>query len=95
MISEKEIEHLAELARIEIHEEQKNKLSRDLGEILEHFKVLEEVTTESVASGMGGTKNENQLREDAPGKSDFETKSVIEAFPEREKGFLKIPPVFE
>ncbi|MDO8557517.1 MAG: Asp-tRNA(Asn)/Glu-tRNA(Gln) amidotransferase subunit GatC [Candidatus Jorgensenbacteria bacterium] len=103
MISENEIEHLAELARIEVSPEQKKKLARDLEEILAHVKELSEVTTNSVEPMTGssaqlttsGTQNRNGFRDDELKHSDFKTEKSTEAFPEKEGGFLKIPPVFE
>ncbi|MEK7543078.1 MAG: Asp-tRNA(Asn)/Glu-tRNA(Gln) amidotransferase subunit GatC [Patescibacteria group bacterium] len=95
MIKEEEIQHLAELARIEISAGQKGKLARDLEEILAYFDVLKEVNTEDVQLMTGGSRDKNVFRDDNYEKSEFNTQKTINAFPEKESGFLKVPPVFE
>lgn len=95
MISEKEIDHLAELARIEISAEQKGKLTRDLEEILAYVKELGEVDTDSVGLASGTARNKNGFRDDELKHSDFKTEKSTDAFPEAEGGLLKIPPVFD
>lgn len=95
MISEKDIEHLAELSRIAIKAEQKEKLTRDLFEILEYMRELKEVDTSGVSPMGGGTMNRNVFRNDAEERSGFDAEAARNAFPEQEGGFLKVPPVFE
>jgi aspartyl-tRNA(Asn)/glutamyl-tRNA(Gln) amidotransferase subunit C len=98
-INKKTLEHLADLARIELTDQEEKKLLADLEKILNHFKELQELDTEGVESMSGGTQFKNVFREDAPiedkGTKGRETKNIVDAFPEIEKGYLKIPPVFE
>ncbi len=47
-ITRKEIEHIAELARLELSEEEKDRFSRQLGSILEYISQLNEVDTKNV-----------------------------------------------
>ena len=93
-INKKVLEHLAELARIELSEEEKEKLSSDLVKILGHFEELQKLDLSSVEPMAGGTMNRNEFREDDERES-TERGSGVEAFPEKQGGFLKIPPVFE
>ena len=95
MISEKEIEHLAELSRIEISAKQKEKLARDLEEILGYVKELRNVDTSGIESMTGGTQKENALHDDKEVRNEFNTESAVSAFPEKKENFLKVPPVFE
>ena len=95
MVSEKDIEHLAELSRIEIKAEQKEKLAHDLFEIVEYFKELKNADTGGIAPAEGGTMNKNALRDDREERSGFNAEAARNAFPEQEGGFLKVPPVFE
>lgn len=107
-IGKRELEHLAKLARIELDPQEEEKLLTDLGNILDHFKELQELDTTDVAPMMGGTDLRNVFREDgaAPENAADMTKpneaakttnqgAGVEAFPEKKDGFLKIPPVFE
>ncbi len=97
LINEKTLKYLADLARVDISG-MEEKLTKDLGEILNHFEQLKDVNTDGVEPLTGGTSQKNVLRDD---DSDIRkninatNEEIIEAFPEKEKGFLKVPPVFE
>lgn len=95
-ITKKSLEHLAELARLELSEKESEKFLGDLKNILEHFQELQEVNTDNVQPMTGGTFLKNVLREDEDQPSGFEhTHKIVEQFPDQEKGYLKVPPVFE
>ncbi len=93
MFSKKDLEHLAELARIELKEGEEAKLQKDLGAILDYFKELRGVDTESVEPMAGGTELKNVVREDVTGGTNDAGKGP-EQFPDKKGGFLKVPPVF-
>lgn len=95
MITKKELQHLAELARLEIKEADQEKLLRDLEKILGHFEELKEINTENVEPVSGGHDLKNVWREDGIKESRPNRHPAVDAFPETENGFLKIPPVFE
>ena len=95
-ITKKSLEHLADLARIELSEKESDKFLADLEKILNHFQELQEVDTANVQPMTGGTPLKNVLREDAVFEKDHYTDAgkIMKQFPEHEKGYLKIPPVF-
>jgi len=93
-ISKEELRHLAELARIELDPKEEDKLLRDLGNILDHFKELQAVDTQNVPPMTGGTDLRNVFRSDNE-RENTNQGAGAEAFPDRENGFLKVPPVFE
>lgn len=93
-ISKNEVEHLANLARIELREDEVEKLKADLDKILGHFEELKKLDTSAVPPVIGGALIEDAYREDET-KNNFIAKKSTEAFPESHDGFLKIPPVFE
>jgi aspartyl/glutamyl-tRNA(Asn/Gln) amidotransferase C subunit len=77
---------------------------KDLQEILNYFQELQKIDTTDVEPMSGGTFTENVVREDKfveadkRGKKNLEADlrgNLVEAFPEKEKNFLKVPPVFE
>lgn len=97
-INKKEIEHLAELAKINLTEKEEEKLVKNFQEILAYFDQLNEVDTENVEPMNGGTSSANIFREDEKNIRDqinASAEDIIEAFPEKEGRFLKVPPVFE
>jgi aspartyl-tRNA(Asn)/glutamyl-tRNA(Gln) amidotransferase subunit C len=92
-INKDAIKHLAKLARLELDENEEKKLLKDLQKILEHFEELKQVSTENVEPLSGGTEIKNAFREDEE-RGDTNRGAGVEAFPETNGGFLKIPPVF-
>ena len=103
MLTKKDLEHLAELARIDFsagggsspggRAGEEKKLAKDLGNILDYFKELQVLDTLEVAPMTGGTDLKNALREDVLEK-DSEIGKGKKAFPEEKSGYLKVPPVF-
>lgn len=94
MLSEKDVSHLAELARIALAPDEKQSLLHDLEEILAYFEELKTLDTENIPPMVGGTRSENVAREDEAGNA-LPAAGAVKAFPEAEGGFLKVPPVFE
>jgi aspartyl-tRNA(Asn)/glutamyl-tRNA(Gln) amidotransferase subunit C len=92
-IDKKELEHLAELARMELDPGEEEKLIADLGSILEHFKELQGLDTTNVTPMTGGTDLTNVLRDDNE-RENTNRGAGTDAFPESKNGFLKVPPVF-
>ena len=93
-LDKKTLEHLAKLARIELDPKEEEKLLKDLGNILDYFKELQALDTASVPPMTGGTNLKNIFRDDDASES-TNLREGTDAFPEKENGFLKIPPVFE
>lgn len=94
-INKKSLEHLADLARLELHEKESEKFLYDLQKILDHFEELQALNTDNVIPMTGGTELKNVFREDGATKSSLGPDLVVEAFPEKEKHWLKVPAVFE
>ena len=95
-INKKSLEHLAGLARIELKSGEEERFLTDLKKILEHFEELQILNTENVQPLAGGTEQKNIMREDEVFKENHFVKAgkITSQFPEEEKGYLKIPPVF-
>jgi aspartyl-tRNA(Asn)/glutamyl-tRNA(Gln) amidotransferase subunit C len=97
-IGKKELEHLAQLSRIELDPREEDKLIADLGAILGYFKELQELDTANVPPMTGGTDLMNVFREDtveAGAHENTNRGAGVDAFPESKDGYLKVPPVFE
>ncbi len=68
--SEETLEHISKLALLDLSEEEKNKLAKELGNILNYFKKLNDLDTSDVkpmTHPIEGLKN--VFREDIPWKS--------------------------
>ena len=95
MLTKKDLEHLAELARIELKEGEEEKLQKDLGAILDYFKELQTLDTDGIQPMAGGTELKSVVREDGLSeKLKVESGKLREAFPDKQGEYLKVPPVF-
>lgn len=100
-IGKKTLEYLAELSRIEISDKgqaiskKEEKLLNDLQNILGHFDELKEINTDGVEPLAGGTVENNVFRNDESFKLQASSFNLIDAFPEKEGSYLRVPPVFE
>mgnify|MGYP001592948176 CR=1 FL=1 len=94
-ITKKSLEHLADLARLELNAREEEKFLKDLQKILDHFQELQSLNTDGVQPMTGGTESKNVFREDGATKQSLGSDRVVEAFPDKEKHWLKVPPVFE
>jgi aspartyl-tRNA(Asn)/glutamyl-tRNA(Gln) amidotransferase subunit C len=93
MVSKEEVKRLADLSKISVPADQLEKLSQNLGDILNHFQELEALNTEGVLPMSGGTDLTNVLREDEV--SEFPDRAkLIKSFPKEKDGYNSVPPVF-
>lgn len=93
-ITKESLANLAKLARLELTDVEIEKFVKDLGDILNYFKELQAVDTTGVEPMTGGTILTNVMREDAfQSQNAQELKSVSDAFPDKERGYLRTPKV--
>jgi aspartyl-tRNA(Asn)/glutamyl-tRNA(Gln) amidotransferase subunit C len=89
-----EVEHIAQLARLELTADQKSRYREQLSHILDYIAKLRELDTADVPPTAGGGLPQMELRPDRarPGLS---TATLLKTAPESEDDQFKIPPVFE
>ena len=86
----KDVESLAELAKLELTAEEKQNLLTDFDSILAYVKQIEEVKIEDIKPI---ATHYNVWREDAAESREFSKESVIEQFPDSQNGFLKVKKI--
>ena len=93
-LSQKEVRHIARLARLELTEEQETLYREQLSAILDYIAQLRELDTTDVPPTYGGGLPQMPLRKDEvrPGLTQEE---LLSNAPEFEDDQFKIPPVFE
>ncbi len=95
MLSKKEVQKIADLARIEITEKEAEKYSRELSDILSFVEKLNEADTEKIEPTAHITGAKNVMREDKVIEYSDETKeNIINNFPEKKDRFNKVKAVF-
>ncbi len=93
-ISLQEVEHIAELARIELTKEEREKFSDELSDVLGYVKQLQEVDTKNIEPVSQVTGLVNVVREDiAEDFGEDSKKIMIENFPEEKGGCIKVRQV--
>ena len=88
-----DVQKFARLARLKLTAKESKKLEKDLADILDHFKELEQVDTKNVKPMTGGTSLKNIFREDEK-PSGHKVEGGDSQFPEQKGGYLKTPKVF-
>jgi aspartyl-tRNA(Asn)/glutamyl-tRNA(Gln) amidotransferase subunit C len=89
-----DIEHVARLARLELTEEEKERLRAQLGLILEHAAKVGEVATADVEPTASAIPRANVLRPDQPRPS-LTTEAALSNAPEAEEDRFKVPRIVE
>ncbi len=95
MLSKSEVQKIASLARIEINDDEAEKYSKELSDILSFVEKLNEAATEGVEPIAHITGAKNFTRGDKVIEADEETKDgIIKNFPEKKDRFDKVKAVF-
>jgi len=95
MLTKSEVQKIASLARIEITDEEAEKYSQELSDILGFVEKLNEADTENVEPIAHITGAKNAAREDKIVEYSDETKdAIIKNFPEKKDRFDKVRAVF-
>ena len=97
-IDKKQVEHIAELARIKLSAEEKEKFSKELSQILDYFETLKKVDTKNVSPISQITGIKNVLREDEEEKiekkdRDARREKILKNVPEKEREYIKVKSV--
>lgn len=97
MLTDKEVKHIADLARIKIDEKEEKSLKKDLSSILEYINKLNEVDTTGVEPLYQTTGLVDSFRSDEP-RGEFEmnenlNEKLIGQAPHKEGRFIKVKPV--
>ena len=94
MIDKKEVEYVAKLAKIEISEEEKKFLGKQLSKILDYIDKLKELKVEDVEPMREVGESQDVLREDQV-KTSGAKEDILDNAPLREGDYFKIPKVIE
>ena len=94
MITIKDVEHIAKLARMALTEEEKVLYARQLGKIIQHFNQLAQLDTTGAEPLAHNLMLTNVMREDqvvsSPGGA-----VILANAPAQENGFFQVPRIGE
>ena len=89
-----EVQHIANLARMKLTEEELELYRNQLSAILDYFKQLEELDTEGIPPTANVSVDQSLLRADQsdPGLSHEE---LMNNAPEKDDHLFQVPPIFD
>ncbi len=96
MLTIKEVEHIAKLARLELNEDEKEKFSKQLSSILDYVKKLEEVNTDNIeitaqVTGLLNVFEDDKIRE----ISEERKEKIINNAPKHENNMFKVKRIMQ
>lgn len=97
MVSKKDIEHIAELARLGLSQKEKEKYSKELSGILDYIEKLNEIRTDKIepTSQVAGLTNVFRKDEKPHEVDSDKIKKIIGQAPERKDNFIKTKSILE
>ena len=91
-VTRKDVEHIAELARLKFTDEELNDFTGQLNEILAYVEKLNELDTENVEPLSHPVEGNNVFREDVV-KPSISTEEALKNAPEKDEQFFHVPKV--
>jgi aspartyl-tRNA(Asn)/glutamyl-tRNA(Gln) amidotransferase subunit C len=90
----KEVEHIADLARLELTDEEKARYREQLSAILDYVAQLRELDTTGIPPTSSVLPPRSALREDEP-RPGLSLEELLRNAPDTEAGQFRVPPVLE
>jgi aspartyl-tRNA(Asn)/glutamyl-tRNA(Gln) amidotransferase subunit C len=91
-IDKKIIEHVAEVARLELSEQEIKEFLPQLKEILDAFSEIEKIDTEKTKASFHPIELKNALREDNP-KKPLDNEVALKNTQQKKEGYFKGPKI--
>ena len=92
MITIKDVEHVAKLARLELSESEKEMFTHQLGDVLAHVEKMNEVDTTGIEPMPHAIPVYNVMREDVV-KYEQTKEEMMANAPFEEDGFFRVPKI--
>jgi aspartyl-tRNA(Asn)/glutamyl-tRNA(Gln) amidotransferase subunit C len=89
-----DVEHVAKLARLELNDQEKQKLTEQMNAILKYADKLKELDTDNVEPTSHPVPLSNVMREDVT-KPSLPLEQVLLNAPDEEEGQIRVPAVLE
>ncbi|MBZ4646779.1 MAG: glutamyl-tRNA(Gln) and/or aspartyl-tRNA(Asn) amidotransferase, subunit [Clostridia bacterium] len=93
-ITKEQVEHVANLARLNLTEDEKERLTGEMENIIAFADKLNELDTSGVEPTAHAIPIQNVFREDIVGPS-YDREKILANAPSREDGCFKVPKIVE
>ncbi len=91
-VTKKDVEYIAELARLKFNEDEFQSYTKQLNQILEYVEKLNELDTENVKPLSHPVEGSNVFREDKV-KASVNRDDALKNAPDKNEEFFKVPKV--
>ena len=91
MISKKEVQHIAKLARLGLTEKEIAKFQKELSSILDYVEKLKKINVAKVEPTSHPLAVENVMRED---EARSKKQNLLDLAPETKNGYVKVKSIF-
>lgn len=91
-ITRKDVDYVANLARLELSEDEADRYEKELLDVLKFIDKLNELDTEGVEPMVYALEGGNVLREDVL-KESMDVEDVLANAPEREDDYFRVPKI--
>ena len=96
MITKKEVQYVAELARLNMTKEEEDKFVKELSLILGYVEKLKEANVDKVKPTSHPFEIENVVREDIPQKPEEEmVRKLMKAAPAKKESYIKVKAILK
>lgn len=92
MISKKEVQHIAKLARLGLTEKEERKFQKELSSILDYIAKLKKVDISGVEATSHPLSLKNITRED---EAEKKKQKLVELAPETKDGYIKVKSILK
>ena len=93
-ITLKDVEYVAGLAQLDLDEAAKQRLQKEMGDILDYMDKLDELDTSDVQPMMHVLNITNVFREDVVGES-LDQEAVFKNAPDAQDGYFLVPRILD
>jgi aspartyl-tRNA(Asn)/glutamyl-tRNA(Gln) amidotransferase subunit C len=94
MIGKKDVEYVAWLARLDLSEEEKERFTRQLDNVLEHAQKIKSLDTSKVEPTSHVLPLKNVMREDKV-ESSLSQEEALSNAPVKENGYFLVPRIIQ
>ncbi|WP_186578441.1 Asp-tRNA(Asn)/Glu-tRNA(Gln) amidotransferase subunit GatC [Aquibacillus kalidii] len=93
-ISKEQVKHVAHLARLALTDEEVEKMTQQLGDIINYAELLNELDTDNVEPTTHVLDLKNVMRKDEP-KKWIEKEDALKNAPDQKNGHFRVPSILE
>ncbi|MDC3414183.1 Asp-tRNA(Asn)/Glu-tRNA(Gln) amidotransferase subunit GatC [Aquibacillus sp. 3ASR75-11] len=93
-ITKDQVKHVAHLARLAISEDETEKMTKHLGDIIKYAELLNELDTDHVEPTTHVLDLKNVMRKDEP-KKWIDKEDALQNAPDKQDGQFRVPSILE